>query len=273
MPCFGEKYKMEMDHLAPQREELAKFKKTLEVLKRTVETFEINLAHLKPAHDELSRNIEKSYPQHVHETLLGERVFRQVDLLSNHVKLAFDNTKPEYLLMKAKLDRITTDITHCENRLKDRDKAYSPKVHYEKKLALMKARSSLAGGEKIDRNLRKHSAAANKWQELDENTSKELHRLLEDRYVVIAQLVDMHSRHLVAFYDICLDQLPPVIPKTQDVEAVPRQTSAPPVQSLPDSPEEEKPSSSDIIFPKDDEVVENKEQVKESPPPQQVIVE
>ena len=267
MSCFGSKYKLANDHLGQMREELARYKKSLEVIRRTVETLELNLAHLKPAHDELLRNLDRMFP---HDGALGDRVIHQATILTNHVKWAFDESKPDYLAMKQKLDKLQAEIAHCEQQLAERDKAYSPKVHYEKKMERLRARSSMAGTEKIDRNLRKQSAAANKWQELDENTTKELERLLEHRFESVAEVVDMHARRLITYYDICLEQLPS-LPKIDVFMASLGEVS----KSAPRTPPPEK-SNGDVIAPSSDALREPSKTstpIERYPTPQKVSKE
>ena len=206
---FRRKARNTHDPIKADREELKKYQLTLQIIKKTVEGFELTLALMKPAHDELERNM-----QFLFTDPSGARVLKQAAMLSGHAKNAFEDSKSLYIDMKDRVDKLNADLYFLEHQLIERDKAYSPKVHYELKLEKLKARQSQHGTDKIERNLRKSSAATNAWNELDASVARELRRVLDNRLKTVSEIIDMHTAHLCKYYEICNQKvvvLPPVV--------------------------------------------------------------
>lgn len=197
------------DPIKADREEFKKYQLTLQIMKKTVEGYELTLALMKPAHDELERNMQLLFTDPS-----GERVIKQASMLSGHAKDAFDESKSLYIDMKDRVDKLNAELSFLEHQLIEREKAYSPKVHYELKLEKLKARQSQHGTEKIERNLRKSSAATNAWNELDASVVRELRRVLDNRLKTVSEIIDMHTAHLSKYYAICNQKvvvLPPMV--------------------------------------------------------------
>ena len=207
--CFSRAAKpIQSDPLQPDRVEFNQYKLAVEQCKKTFEDFETALNHLNPMHDDFNRRLTIFFEQGPGE--IHDRVICETNSLAR-IKESFKEAKEEYFSLKSRSERVYEEILTIERKLNDRDKAYSDKMYYDRKVEHLNQKESLIGTAKMDRNLKKKATASNRWGELDALTSKDLRRIMDERFVTIEELVTLHIVHLRKYYALIDSKLTEVV--------------------------------------------------------------
>jgi hypothetical protein len=198
MPLCGNKVQEVEDPIIREKIEYEKFKQTVAMLRKMIENYHTELAKLNPMHDEFIRHLNK-FTEGTTDASQRERILRDAEITGG-VKTAFESSKTQYQDLVVTMDRLQVEMANLDSKLKERDAASIKRNHYMKKVDKIKARESMVGSPKMERNLKKYAEADAKYDDIDSFTCRELRRFMDQRFSFVEQVVHEHTEQLRKYY-------------------------------------------------------------------------
>jgi hypothetical protein len=230
MPLCGNKNDAEgeEDPIKREKQDYEKFKQTVGMLRKMIESYHTELAKLNPLHEDFIRYLDR-FTEGVEEGQRG-RILKEADVTGG-IKSAFDSSKTMYQDLIMIMDRLQVEMANLDSKLKERDIAAKKRGHYAKKVEYMKQRESMTGSPKMERNLKKFAEADAKFDDIDSFAVRELHRFMEHRFNFVEKVVQHHTDQLRKYYSDASANMGVFVDRSGPLKQV-----APPSPSSPLSP-------------------------------------
>jgi len=186
--------KMKDDPFSSDRIELEEYEKVIRVMKSTVGKYSACLSELNQVHLEMTRTVKKFYELSDNIT---ER--RNIDTFMEGIRSItdqFESGNETLTKVTARLDQLLLMHNGLGDRLRDRDKAYAMKVHYDEKVASMKDNAA----DKIERNTKKHQEAVAEYEKTEESVIRECRDALNTKFKDLDQIMGLYMKFYIDYY-------------------------------------------------------------------------
>ena len=187
--------KIKDDPFGSDRLELEEYEKVIRVMKTAVENYSSRLHELNQIHLEMTRGVKKFY-----ELSDDIRERHNIDTFVEGIRSVsddFDSNKETLNRVVTRLDSLLMMHNGLGDRLRERDKAYAMKVHYEEKVSSMKDSSA---SEKVERNNKKQQEAVAEYEKIEEQAIRECRDALNTKYKDLDQVLGLYLKFFVDYH-------------------------------------------------------------------------
>ena len=173
------------DAFADDRNQIAKTARFAKVFHETADHFDQKLNKVASANDALIASLNDFFDQHESYSLYS-------------LKQARSRSLPRLEALRVEVQSFRTLAKSTEESLKDRDKKYWDKQHYEDKVAKFTEEERL-NSSRVERNIQKRSKAITEFAET-EKCLREAQKVADSIPNVVDSFITLYSDYLVEFF-------------------------------------------------------------------------
>lgn len=181
------------DAFHEDREQIAKTARFAKIFQETADHFDQKLNKVASANDALIASLNDFFDQHENYSLYS-------------LKQARTRSMPKLEALKAELQNFRNTAKSTEESLKERDKRYWTKHHYEEKINKFTDEEKL-NPSRVERNIQKRSKAITEFAET-EKSLRDAQIVADSVPNMIDSFISLYSSYLVEFFTHA-DQAPP----------------------------------------------------------------
>jgi hypothetical protein len=196
LPLFGGKEKpavQNVEHL--EFGEFKKYKQSLSKIRKLIESYHSELGMLNPLNEEYINTLgvftEKA------DAGQRARVVREGEITGG-IKRAYNSSRKSYQELILRIEKVQTELSHLDNKLKEHDELLKVKNHYNLKIDQLKKKSNES--VRMQRNMKKNTEADQKFEDIDSFIKTEMKRLMDSRFDFIESIVHEYTQQLRQYH-------------------------------------------------------------------------
>jgi hypothetical protein len=187
--------RMKDDPIAADRDDLEMYERTIQVMRSTVGRFNRALSELNDVHVEMAYELRKFY-RNSEDIDDGKNLESVIETIKS-IKEFHESGQDGLTNVSSKLDALLAMHASLGNKLRERDKAYSMKTHYEEK---MKSIKDSAAEEKVRRNTVKQQEANTEFERIESEVIRQTRETLNTRFKDLNQIMGLYLKFLHDYY-------------------------------------------------------------------------